>query len=66
MLNQCSLVLKCVTLAEVVQLVVEMLVYLAAGTIFHKEAAENTKSSHPHDLTEINKSAKVLIHLSRT
>jgi hypothetical protein len=50
-LNQCSLVLECVTLAEMVQLVVEMLVNLAAGTVLDEKTAENSESSHPHNLT---------------
>jgi hypothetical protein len=36
MLNQRPLVLECVTLAEVVKFVVEVLVNLAAGTVLHK------------------------------
>ena len=49
-LNQRSLVLEGVTLAEVVEFVVEVLVNLAAGTILHKKAAEDSESSHPYDL----------------
>jgi hypothetical protein len=52
MLNQCPLVLECVTLAEMVEFVVEMLVNLAAGTILDKQTAEDSESSHPHDLAE--------------
>ena len=50
-LNQCSLVLEGVTLAQMIELVVEVLVDLAAGTVFHKETAENTETAHPDDLT---------------
>lgn len=50
MLNQCALVLEGVTLAQVVKLVVEVLVNLAAGTVLDEEAAENAESAHPNDL----------------
>ncbi len=50
MLNQCPLVLEGVTLAEMIQFVVEVLVDLAAGTILYEKAAEDTESSHPHNL----------------
>jgi len=46
-------VLECVTLTEVVEFVVEVLVNLAAGTILHKKTAEDPESSHPHDLAKI-------------
>ena len=50
MLNQGSLVLEGVTLAGVVQLVVQVLVDLAAGTVLDQEATENTLATHPEDL----------------
>ena len=50
MLNQCSLVLEGVTLAQVVELVVQVLVDLAAGTILDEKTAENTETAHPDDL----------------
>lgn len=50
MLDQGALVLEGVTLAGVVQLVVEVLVDLAAGTILDEETAEDTETSHPQDL----------------
>jgi hypothetical protein len=43
-------VLECVTFAKVVELVVQVLVNLAASTILHQKTAEDSKSSHPHDL----------------
>lgn len=49
-LNQGSLVLEGVTLAGVVQLVVQVLVDLAAGTVLDQEAAEDTQAAHPEDL----------------
>lgn len=49
-LNQGALVLEGVTLGGVVQLVVKVLVDLAAGTVLDQEAAENTLATHPEDL----------------
>jgi hypothetical protein len=51
-LNQCALVLEGVTLAEMVQFVIEMLVDLATGTVLHEKTAEDTESAHPYDLAE--------------
>ena len=50
MFNQSTLVLEGVTLAQVVQLVVEVLVDLAGGTILDEKAAENSETAHPEDL----------------
>jgi hypothetical protein len=50
-LNEGTLVLEGVTLAEVVELVVEVLVNLSAGTVLDKKAAEDTLAAHPKDLT---------------
>ena len=50
MLNQCSLVLEGVTLAQMVELVVQVLVDLTAGTILDEKTAENTETAHPDDL----------------
>jgi len=50
MFDECSLVLECVTLAEVVQLVIEVLVNLPASTVLHEKTTKNTKSSHPQNL----------------
>lgn len=49
-LNKGALVLECVTLAQVVQLVVQMLVDLAAGAVLEQKTAEDTEATHPHDL----------------
>jgi hypothetical protein len=49
-LNECSLVLEGVTLAQVVEFVIEVLVDLAAGTVLDQETAENTEAAHPDDL----------------
>jgi hypothetical protein len=40
--DQGALVLECVTLAEVVELVVEMLVDLASSTVFDEKTAEDS------------------------
>lgn len=50
MLYQGTLVLEGVTLAEVVQLVVKVLVDLAAGTVLDEETAEDTETAHPENL----------------
>lgn len=50
MLNQGALVLEGVTLGGVIQLVVEVLVDLAGGTVLDQEAAENPLTAHPEDL----------------
>lgn len=42
--------LEGVTLAAVVQLVVQVLVDLAAGTVLDEETAEDTQAAHPQDL----------------
>jgi len=49
-LNQGALVLEGVTLAGVVQLVVQVLVDLAAGAVLDEEAAEDSEAAHPEDL----------------
>lgn len=42
--------LEGVTLAQVVEFVIEVLVDLAAGTVLDQETAENTEAAHPDDL----------------
>jgi hypothetical protein len=59
-LNQSTLVLEGVTLAQVVELVVEVLVDLAGGTVADEETTENTHAAHPEDLAI---SRKVYQHL---
>ena len=49
-LNQCSLVLEGVTLAQVVKLVVEVLIDLAAGTVLDKKTTEDSETAHPDNL----------------
>lgn len=50
MLNEGTLVLEGVTLGEVVQLVVEVLVDLSGGAVLDQKAAEDTETAHPEDL----------------
>ena len=52
MLNEGTLVLEGVTLAQVVELVVEVLVDLAGGTVADEQATENTHPAHPDDVAE--------------
>ena len=42
--------LEGVTLAQVVELVVEVLVDLASGTVTDEQATENTHAAHPENL----------------
>lgn len=49
-LNEGTLVLESVTLAAVVQLVVKVLVDLAAGAVLDKKTAEDSETAHPEDL----------------
>ena len=49
-LNEGALVLEGVTLAQVVQLVVEVLVDLAAGAVLDEKTTEDTKAAHPENL----------------
>ena len=50
MLNKSTLVLEGVTLGEMVEFVVKVLVDLAGGTVSHKKAAENSLATHPQNL----------------
>jgi hypothetical protein len=49
-LNKRALVLEGVTLGEVVEFVVEVLVDLAAGAVLDEKAAEDAEAAHPQDL----------------
>ncbi len=53
MLNKRTLVLEGVTLGEVVELVVEVLVDLAAGTVLDEQSAKDAETAHPQNLTVI-------------
>ena len=48
--NESTLVLEGVTLTQMVELVVEVLVDLAGSTVLDEETAENTLTTHPEDL----------------
>ena len=50
MLNKGALVLEGVTLAQVVELVVQVLVDLAAGAVLNEKAAEDSEAAHPQNL----------------
>jgi hypothetical protein len=48
--NESTLVLEGVTLGEMVELVVEVLVDLSCGTVLDEETAEDSETAHPEDL----------------
>jgi hypothetical protein len=48
--DESTLVLEGVTLGEVIQLVVEVLVDLAGSAVLDEETAEDTETAHPEDL----------------
>lgn len=50
MLNEGTLVLEGVTLAQVVELVVEVLVDLAGSAVLDQQTTEDTETAHPHNL----------------
>lgn len=52
MFNESTLVLEGVTLGEVVQLVVEVLVDLSGGTVLDEKTAEDTETAHPQNLAK--------------
>ena len=47
---QSTLVLEGITLAQLVELMVEVLVNLASSTVLDKKTSKNTQASHPEDL----------------
>ena len=61
-LDEGTLVLERVTLAQVVELVVKVLVDLASGTVLDEETAENSEAAHPKDLAVHRASANHPIH----
>lgn len=58
-LNQSTLVLEGVTLAQVVELVVKVLVDLAGGTVADEQTTEDTHAAHPKDLAIGRENTKV-------
>lgn len=65
-LNEGTLVLEGVTLAQVVELVVQVLVDLAGGTVADEETTENTHAAHPEDLAVKRKTELVTSFLSHS
>jgi len=63
-LNQCTLVLEGVTLAQVVKLVVKVLVDLPTGAVLDQQAAKDTETAHPHNLTVDIVSRRLLLPLA--
>jgi len=63
MFDQSTLVLEGVTLAELIQLVVEVFVDLAGSSVLDKKASEDTEASHPENLA---RHSRVLCTLSLT
>jgi len=47
MLDECALVLEGVTLAELIELVVEMFVDFSSSTVLDKKASQDSEASHP-------------------
>ena len=43
--------LEGVTLAQMVEFMIEMFVDLAGSAVFDEQTAEDTEATHPHDLT---------------
>lgn len=62
--DQGTLMLEGVALAQMVEFMIEVLIDLAAGTIFYQETAEDTKTTHPHHLA-LNQLVS-LLYLSST
>jgi hypothetical protein len=48
--NESTLVLEGVTLGEMVELVVEVLVDFASGTVLDEETAKDSQTAHPENL----------------
>lgn len=47
MFNKSTLVLESVTLAQVIELMIEMHVNFPTGAVFDWKASENTETAHP-------------------
>jgi hypothetical protein len=62
--NESTLVLEGVTLGEVVELMVEVLVDLSCGTVLDEKTAEDTETAHPKDLAIpcVSKSSLIAMH----
>ena len=65
MFDQCPLVLERITLAQMVELVIEVLVNLAGSAVLDQKAAEDAETAHPHDLSAQRDDVSALVlHLS--
>lgn len=60
-LDEGTLVLEGVTLAQVVELVVEVLVDLAGGAVADEQTTENTHAAHPEDLAKQRKATSATV-----
>lgn len=65
MFDQSTFMLESVTLAQMVEFVVEMLVDLAGGAVFDQKTAEDAEAAHPHHLAvyEEKECQRMLINL---
>ena len=61
MFNESTLVLECVTLAELVEVVVEVLVDLAGCPVLDQKASEDSQASHPEHLTVRHQSQRSVL-----
>ena len=59
--NEGTLVLESVTLTEVVEFMIKVLVNLASGTVLDKKTSENSETAHPHDLA-VSNGISILAH----
>lgn len=59
--DQSSLVLEGVTLAQLVELVIEMLVNLASSTVLDEKTSEHAEASHPEDLAAIQRISTIFL-----
>lgn len=66
MFDQSALVLEGVTLAQMVEFVVEMLVDLAGRAVFDQETAEDAKAAHPHHLAVTPPQKKIYVSKIRS
>jgi hypothetical protein len=60
-LNEGTLVLEGVTLAQVVELVVKVLIDLASGAVADEQTTENTHAAHPEDLAKQRKTRSATV-----
>ena len=50
MLNERTLVLERISLAQMIELMIEMFVNFARGAVLDQQAAEDAEATHPHYL----------------